>query len=176
VDSHDGLLYILPKYVWRAPIFFVGAPGAIYKQTSSKAPAAPGIRSPAEAAGRFNRNLKSAGREANAPPVPQGLAFALLGLPCFLLASGRRRQKTGKQIAQKKQRKRFISPCCEDQATTEHPKYLFFSCFHCRLVFQVSTGVTTDLFARRSCRSFELQRQKNYRLKAKSSHKREMAT
>jgi hypothetical protein len=51
---------------------------------------------------------KSAGREANAP---EGLAFASLGLPCFLLASGRRRQKTGNQAAQKKQRRRFTSPC-----------------------------------------------------------------
>jgi hypothetical protein len=42
--------------------------------------------------------LKSAGHEANAP---QGLAFASLGLPCFLLASGRRRKKTGKQTAKK---------------------------------------------------------------------------
>jgi hypothetical protein len=38
--------------------------------------------------------MKSAGREANAP---QGLAFALLGLHCFLLASGRRRQKTDRK-------------------------------------------------------------------------------
>jgi hypothetical protein len=44
---------------------------------------------------------KSAGWEANAS---QELALASLGLSCFLLASGRRRQKTGKQTAQKKKK------------------------------------------------------------------------
>jgi hypothetical protein len=60
---------VLPKsvWVWGAPfVSCFEAPGA--KQT------------------------KSTGREANTPQG-QGLAFASLGLPCFLLASGRRRKK-----------------------------------------------------------------------------------
>jgi hypothetical protein len=69
------------------------APGA--KQTSPKAPAS--CQPPRGFALRLKRpgssgrtvQSKSAGREANAP---QGLAFALLGLPCFLLASGRSRK------------------------------------------------------------------------------------
>jgi hypothetical protein len=93
-------------------------PGAIDKQTSSsklQSPSRPGdslfglrLKRPAGAV-RVKCQSKPAGREANAPQ-PQGLAFALLGLPCFLLASGRRRQKTGKQTAQKNKESAFYRP------------------------------------------------------------------
>jgi hypothetical protein len=61
-------------------VFFLEAtcPGA--KQTSSKAPAAPGIRSPAEAAGRFNRNPRG-GRQTRL----RDLLLRCSGCPVFCL-------------------------------------------------------------------------------------------
>jgi hypothetical protein len=81
--------------------FILKPPGATDKQTSSKAPAAP-------RRGMAPSTIEIRGAGGEHATGTCLCVIALLGLPCFFLrqASGRRRQKTGKQAAQKKEKQK----------------------------------------------------------------------
>jgi hypothetical protein len=85
--------------------FILKPPGAI----SKPAPKPPKPQPPRGFALRLKRTggpieIRGAGGERATGTCL--CVIALLGLPCFLLASGRRRKKTGKQTAQKKEKKK----------------------------------------------------------------------
>jgi hypothetical protein len=127
--------------------FYFEAPGA--KQTSSNAPAAPGIRSPAAAAGRFNRNPRSGRRTCH-----RDLLLRRSGCSVFFLRQAAAAKEQENRPLKKNPKKTFYIALVRtkehlrEKKKSDAPAYLpTYFCF--RFYF---TDIIWGVFELSSCR------------------------